>query len=786
MFDRELFPYVLKILQVLRILTREVQIQETVLQCDGAKRLGELLHYFSQLHFRDFATSHVSEMIVEIASILRRLALNEPLREELAHYEIPEMLSLVLGSSHPIVSRSVLETLHALVRSQDILVILARTNAVELLLRIISEYSSEYTLLAVGLLNSLCASEEVSRRLRLQRGTLVILNQFNTTKDTRIRLALLSIVQTLSLDMVNVGEFRMQGMVPALLPLLTPGHDALLAIAALETLTAFALEDESSILIRTTGAHVVGRCVGKHHPSRLQKDLSQTQIEAALELQLYALRLIRFLYSLERNRKTFRKLFPHTIFASFIDIGNYKKELSLYTATLSLINSLSGLELEQFEREIEELAESTHGNNRVIGGYTVMEMIGKGGFGCVFEVMKGESRYALKEIPLEEPATERSERVVELSKEVAIYKDLNHPNIIKYYSSFVENGNLYIVMELADGQTLSDYITSLREKGQRISEGQLWRIFIEMCAALRYLHVDKHVVHRDFTPANILITRELHVKIADFGLAKQWGTQSSGYMKSFVGTIVYTCPEIVQSKPYNEKADIWALGCVLYELATLQQPFSGENPLAIARKIVEEDYVRLSPKLYSLALVNVVKSCMTVDPEQRPSILEVCQLIAPLLMMQIDELKEKEVRMAGQLRQANEKMLLAREPPLVAVNPVLLKKMKDPLSPLLETLYKLVYISQLPPGPADPRRSRLETFKHWLFAGPQVALKQELAKLQNCLREEPPIQSQQGVTYEVLNFTLEELLIEAGYYSALSPVTEERIATSMAGTPRGN
>lgn len=178
---------------------------------------------------------------------------------------------------------------------------------------------------------------------------------------------------------------------------------------------------------------------------------------------------------------------------------------------------------------------------------------------------------------------------------------------------------------------------------------------------------------------------------------------------------------------------------------------------------------------------------MTVDPEQRPSILEVCQQIAPLLVMQIDELKEREGRMTAQLRQANERVFLARERPVVAVNPVLLKKMKDPLSPLLETLYKLVYLTQLPPGPApDPRRSRLETFKHWLFAGPQIALKQELAKLQNCMREEPPIQSQQGVTYEVLNFTLEELLIEAGYYAALSPATEERIATSMAGTPRGN
>jgi NIMA (never in mitosis gene a)-related kinase len=76
-------------------------------------------------------------------------------------------------------------------------------------------------------------------------------------------------------------------------------------------------------------------------------------------------------------------------------------------------------------------------------------------------------------------------------------------------------------MELIDGQDLSDYISGLIDKGHKLNEGQIWRLFIQMCTALRYLHMDKLVVHRDLTPKNIMITRDMIVKIADFGLAKQ-------------------------------------------------------------------------------------------------------------------------------------------------------------------------------------------------------------------------------------------------------------------------
>ena len=105
-----------------------------------------------------------------------------------------------------------------------------------------------------------------------------------------------------------------------------------------------------------------------------------------------------------------------------------------------------------------------------------------------------------------------------------ILKDLAHPNIIRYYNSFADSCNVYIIMELLDGYSLGDYILSQSEKRHRVKEATVWSIFVQLCAALRYLHVEKRIVHRDLAPGNVLIDADFNLKLADFGLAKRWGT----------------------------------------------------------------------------------------------------------------------------------------------------------------------------------------------------------------------------------------------------------------------
>lgn len=158
--------------------------------------------------------------------------------------------------------------------------------------------------------------------------------------------------------------------------------------------------------------------------------------------------------------------------------------------------------------------------------------------------------------------------VAQICKEVAILKDLDHPNITKYYTSFTEGAFIYIVMELLEGVSLADFILSQSEKKQKVKEETIWNILSQLVAALRYLHLDKRIIHRDLAPSNILVDADQKVKLADFGLAKKWNTGASSVQKSFVGTILYSSPEIVQSQPYNEKIDIWSLGCIIYELMT--------------------------------------------------------------------------------------------------------------------------------------------------------------------------------------------------------------------------
>ena len=128
---------------------------------------------------------------------------------------------------------------------------------------------------------------------------------------------------------------------------------------------------------------------------------------------------------------------------------------------------------------------------------------------------------------------------------------------------------LYIVMELIAGSSLQDYLSLLKETNRKMIEDNIWRVFVQLILALRYLHKEKGIVHRDLTANNIMLDDEYRVKIsmyqinsltirnfaflADFGLAKLRDNDCSK-MTSVVGTLYYACPEIVQHTPYNEKA----------------------------------------------------------------------------------------------------------------------------------------------------------------------------------------------------------------------------------------
>uniref|UniRef100_A0A8C6BQ55 NIMA related kinase 10 n=2 Tax=Monodon monoceros TaxID=40151 RepID=A0A8C6BQ55_MONMO len=137
------------------------------------------------------------------------------------------------------------------------------------------------------------------------------------------------------------------------------------------------------------------------------------------------------------------------------------------------------------------------------------------------------------------------------------------------------------------------------------------------------------------------------VTVTDFGLAKQ--KQESSKLTSVVGTILYSCPEVLKSEPYGEKADVWAAGCILYQMATLNPPFYSTNMLSLATKIVEAVYEPVPEDIYSEKVTTIISRCLTPDAETRPDIVEVSSMISDVMMKYVDNLSASQLTLEKKL-----------------------------------------------------------------------------------------------------------------------------------------
>ena len=247
--------------------------------------------------------------------------------------------------------------------------------------------------------------------------------------------------------------------------------------------------------------------------------------------------------------------------------------------------------------------------------YAVLEKLGQGSFGAVHKVQHRGTCYVMKMIDVsgmtgvEQAAAQR---------EVSLMQQLHNPYIVQYVDSFTENKTLYIVMEFCERGDLHQF---LRERGgQALPEPQVWHYFIQICLGLEYLHANK-ILHRDMKSMNIFLARQDTVRIGDLGVAKVIHHTES-FAHTMVGTPYYLSPELCEDKPYNAKSDMWALGCILYEMCTLRHPFDARNQGALILKILRGMYQPVSPQ-YSLALRNLIKVLLSKDSEKRPSITQV-------------------------------------------------------------------------------------------------------------------------------------------------------------------
>src|SRR5665647_1349440 len=161
---------------------------------------------------------------------------------------------------------------------------------------------------------------------------------------------------------------------------------------------------------------------------------------------------------------------------------------------------------------------------------------------------------------------------------------ISHPNIVNIYDVGSENDVYYIVMEFVDGQTLKSII---RRQGP-LSVERAVDIAIMVCDGVHHAH-EKGIIHRDIKPQNILITEHGMVKVADFGIARAVSSSTLTYGNNIVGSVHYFSPEQARGEAINRTADIYSIGCVLYEMLTGKVPFNADSPITVALMHINDE-----------------------------------------------------------------------------------------------------------------------------------------------------------------------------------------------------
>ncbi|KAF1314347.1 Nek/nek1 protein kinase, partial [Globisporangium splendens] len=267
--------------------------------------------------------------------------------------------------------------------------------------------------------------------------------------------------------------------------------------------------------------------------------------------------------------------------------------------------------------------------------YVKIKLLGQGSFGQVFlmrEKKPGGRLVCIKQIhsfhtPAARGSPSSSPSTV---MEVSLMKKLHHPNLIRFVDSFPcsnssskqkESQSHCIVMDYCPGGDLHAYIQQGRGRSggnkKQITEDLVWFWFLQLCLGLHHMH-QLHILHRDIKTSNIFLSNAGFLVLGDFGIARELQS-AHDLANTVIGTPLYMALETLDGKPYSFASDIWALGCVLYEMCTGNPPFVASSTPALIRKICDGQFAPLSKVRFSSKLQELLAKMLTVDAGAHPT-----------------------------------------------------------------------------------------------------------------------------------------------------------------------
>jgi hypothetical protein len=268
---------------------------------------------------------------------------------------------------------------------------------------------------------------------------------------------------------------------------------------------------------------------------------------------------------------------------------------------------------------------------RRIGKYTIVEKIGEGGFGKVFRAIDPDLDRTVAIKTLTSSDTGYRQR---FEREARFIARLDHERIVRVYNSGIDGEEPYLVQELLNGEDLKDKMAR-----ETLSLTFKVQILAEVAEGLEHAH-EKGIVHRDIKPGNIRVLENGHVKIMDFGIAKQLegATQQLTQVGLTVGTTAYLSPEQIDGSEIDHRADIFAFGVVAYELLASKRPFRGEAISLLFRQITmdaPEPLESMIPGAAPPRLTSLIERCLAKNPEHRPQTMDLVRIELERVLLEL-------------------------------------------------------------------------------------------------------------------------------------------------------